>query len=73
MSSNESSDSESSMREFSAQGYQYEPEFTDELETIMNQPRNDMIELERSYDLTWCNYGECMIMPTRRESKCICC
>ena len=74
MSSNESSDSESSMGEFSVQGYQYEPEFTEEeLESIVNQPRNAMIELERSYDLTWCNCGECMIMPSRRESTCTCC
>ena len=37
MSSNENSESESSMGEFSAQWYQYEPDFTEEeLESIVN-------------------------------------
>ena len=70
MSLDENSDSESSMGEFSAQGYQYEPKFTEEeLERILNPPQNAMTELERSCDL-WCNCGECMIMPSRRESIC---
>ena len=46
MSSNANSDSESSMGEFSAQWYQYEPEFTvEELEGIVNQPQKAMTEL----------------------------
>ena len=53
MSSNENSDSEPSMGEFSAQWYKYEPEFTEEeMESIVNQPQNAMTELERSFDLT---------------------
>ena len=56
MSSNENSDSESSMEEFSAQGCQYELEFTEEeLESIVKQPQNAITELERSFDLSWCN------------------
>ena len=39
----------------------------EELESIVNQPKNAMTELERSFDLTWCNCGECIIMPSRRE------
>ena len=71
MSSNENSDSESSMGEFSAQWYQYGPEFTEEeLASIVNQPKNAMTKLERSFDLTWRNCGECMIMLSRRESIC---
>ena len=71
MSSNENRDSESSMGEFSAQGYQYEPEFIEEeLESIVNQPQNAMTELERIFDFTWLNCRECMIMPSRRESIC---
>ena len=59
------------MGEFSAQGYPYKPEFTEEeLGSIVNQPQNAMSQLESSVDLTWCNCGECMIMPSRRESIC---
>ena len=68
MSSNENSDSESNMGECSDQEYQYEPEFTEEeLESIVNQPQSAMTELERSFDFTWCNCGECMIMPPKEK------
>ena len=59
------------MGEFSAQVYQYEPEFTEEvLESIVSQPQNGMTELERIFDLTWCKCGVCMIMSSSRESIC---
>ena len=51
--------------------YQYEPEFTEEeLGSLVNQPQNAMTELEKSFDLTWCNCGVCMIMLSRKESIC---
>ena len=71
MSENENSDSKSSMGEFSAQGYQYEPEYSmEEWENIERQQRSTTSEHERSSDLSWCHCGECMTMPTRRESTC---